>query len=250
MIVRSAEKSVSNTFAKPSWRRPATSLPVTGAPGLKPYSCPTATRTAGAVCTMTVFVASCRTLQTSATLLLPTIAPVGQTLAHWPQNVQEESASGIIEAVPTFAEKPRPLPVSAPTVWTLLHTVSQRRHMTHFDMSRTSAGDSSISSVFTAPLYLMSRMPNSCASFCSSQCWFFVHVRHVCGWSERRSSRTVRRALSARSEFVQTSTPSRETGVAQAGTRILRGPRMPVASTRHRRQDAGLFAVPHPTSGQ
>ena len=61
---------------------------------------------------------------------------------------------------------------------------------------------------------------------------------------------TVRRALSARREFVQTSMPSRVMGVAHAGARIFLGPRMPVASTRQRRHDAGLFSVPHPTSLQ
>ena len=59
----------------------------------------------------------------------------------------------------------------------------------------------------------------------------------------------MRRALRARCEFVQTSMLG-ATGVAQAGARILRGPRMPVASTRQRRQEAGLFGTPHPTSGQ
>ena len=66
---------------------------------------------------------------------------------------------------------------------------------------------------------------------------------------ERSSSRTVRRAFIARALFVQTSMLG-ATGVAQAGARILRGPRMPVASTRQRRQLAGLLATPHPTSGQ
>ena len=105
------------------------------------------------------------------------------------------------------------------------------------------AADLSTGNVFISPRNGISRTPNSAASF-------FAQVRHVCGWSERSSSRTVRRALRARFEFVHTSTPSRASGVAQAGTRILRGPRMPVASTRQRRQEAGLFAVPHPTSGQ
>ena len=67
MMVRSAEKSVSNTLSKPRRRRPATSLPVTGSPGLKPYSWPMATRTAGAVCTITVFVGSLIAFQTSFT---------------------------------------------------------------------------------------------------------------------------------------------------------------------------------------
>ena len=58
MIVRSAEKSVSNTLSKPSMRSAATSLPVTGSPGLKPNSWPIATRTAGAVWTTTVFFGS------------------------------------------------------------------------------------------------------------------------------------------------------------------------------------------------
>ena len=112
------------------------------------------------------------------------------------------------------------------------------------------AADLSTGNWFISPRNGISRTPNSAASFCSSHSWFFAQVRHVCGWSERSSSRTVRRALRARFEFVHTSTPSRASGVAQAGTRILRGPRMPVASTRQRRQEAGLFAVPHPTSGQ
>ena len=92
-------------------------------------------------------------------------------------------------------------------------------------------------------------MPNSAASFCSSHSWFLAQVRQFCGWSESSSSRTVRRAFIARALFVHTSMLG-ATGVAHAGARILRGPRMPVASTRQRRQDAGLLATPQPTSGQ
>ena len=109
--------------------------------------------------------------------------------------------------------------------------------------------ESSTSKWLTAPLNSMSRMPNSAASFCSSQSWFLAQVRQSWGWSESMSSRTVRRALRARWELVHTSTRSLVMGVAQAGTRMGRG-RMPVASTRQMRQLAGLLDTPHPTSLQ
>ena len=181
---------------------------------------------------------------------MPVMAPTGQALTHCPQNVQDVSASGIMLAVPTFAEKPRPTPVRVPTVWTLLQTVSQRRHMMHLERSRMMASlESSIGKWLTSPLNSMSLMPNSAASFWSSQSWFLGQVRQFFGWSESISSRTVRRALRARCELVQTSTRSLVIGVAQAGTSTGRG-RMPAASTRHMRQDAGLLETPQPRSLQ
>ena len=53
MMVRSAEKLVSNTLSKPSIRRAVTILPVTTAPASMPNSSPRPTRTEGATWTMT-----------------------------------------------------------------------------------------------------------------------------------------------------------------------------------------------------
>ena len=59
----------------------------------------------------------------------------------------------------------------------------------------------------------------------------------------------MRRALRARWEWVHTSTRSLVMGVAQAGTRMGLG-RIPVASTRQMRQEAGLLETPPPPSLQ
>ena len=65
MMVRSAAKSVSKTLSNPSMRRAVTIFPVLMEPGSSPNASPIATRTAGAVCTTTVFVGSLSARQTS-----------------------------------------------------------------------------------------------------------------------------------------------------------------------------------------
>ena len=66
---------------------------------------------------------------------------MGHTAAHWPQKVQTDSSRGFSKAGATTEEKPRFTPERAPTVWTSLHMVSQRRHMTHLSMSRSREGE-------------------------------------------------------------------------------------------------------------
>ena len=65
MMVRSAEKLVSNTFSKPSIFRAVTILPVTMAPLSRPNSSPRATRTEGATCTITCLEGSWMAADTS-----------------------------------------------------------------------------------------------------------------------------------------------------------------------------------------
>jgi len=63
-MVRSAAKSVSNTYLKPKRRKAAAIFPVTEVPASMPNSSPNAARTAGAVCTITVLVLSDKALIT------------------------------------------------------------------------------------------------------------------------------------------------------------------------------------------
>ena len=82
MMVRSADQLVSKTLSKPRRRRALTIWPVAMSPGLPPKGSLMATRTEGAVCTMTIFSGSRRACQARSVSLFMVMAPVGQTLRH------------------------------------------------------------------------------------------------------------------------------------------------------------------------
>ena len=92
-----------------------------------PNSSPKATRTAGAVCTTTFLVGSLMAAITFLMLSTNVRAPTGHTCTHWPQLTHELSPSFCSKAGATTDGKPRFTPLRAPTVWNLLHIVSQRR---------------------------------------------------------------------------------------------------------------------------
>ena len=143
IIVRSAAKSVSNTLSKPRVRNAETILPVTRVPGSIPNSSPRAARTAGAVCTITVFVGSERALITFPVSSNGVRAPVGHTATHCPQNVHGESIRSCSKAGATTDMNPRLIALSAPTDCTVLQIVSQRRHIIHLSISLLRAGETS-----------------------------------------------------------------------------------------------------------
>ena len=74
-----------------------------------------------------------------------------------------------MKAVQRTEVNPRPTTDRAPTVWTWLQTVSQRRQRMHFSMLRTTDGERSIIGLVVSPLYLASRMPRSLAMVCRLQ---------------------------------------------------------------------------------
>ena len=75
-----------------------------------------ATRIDGATWTTRCFLGFLISLKTLEVASTYTIAPVGQTATHWPQKVQDESASGRLKAGETMALKPRFRPPRVPTV--------------------------------------------------------------------------------------------------------------------------------------
>ena len=115
-MVRSAAKSVSKILSNPSERRAATILPVTRVPASRPNSSPRAARTAGAVCTITVFEGSARARSTLAVSSYGVSAPVGHTATHCPQKVQGESIRSCSKAGATTDINPLLTALSAPTV--------------------------------------------------------------------------------------------------------------------------------------
>ena len=68
------------------------------------------------------------------------MAPTGQTAAHWPHCTQTTSLRFVAKAGPITVAKPRFWGNRAPTSCISLQTVTQRRHLMHLPVSRTSAG--------------------------------------------------------------------------------------------------------------
>ena len=60
-----------------------------------------------------------------------TIAPVGQTAAHWPQPTQPDSAMGLPKAGETTIFAPRYAKSMAPTCCTSLHILTQSPQSMH-----------------------------------------------------------------------------------------------------------------------
>ena len=87
-----------------------------------------------------VFVGSSSAAQTSSIWSFSLMAPTGHTAAHWPHCTQATSARSDAKAGPMTVLNPRPCGKSAATPWIWPHTVTQRRHLMHLAVSRTSAG--------------------------------------------------------------------------------------------------------------
>ena len=210
-----------------------------------PNSSPRATRTAGATWTQ-VFTSGLAMSRRILPVLSTSVrAPVGHTATHWPHMTQLVSIRPLPKAVATTAGKPLSTAPMAPTLWYSWHTDSQRRHMMHLLASRTMEGEDSTAYWDCWPLKGISRMPRSAASAWSSHLPLLAHCRQSFGWSLSMSSRTVRRALSARNELVFT-TMSGMHSVIQAGARFRR----PTTSTTHTRQPPGWFLRARPSSSK
>ena len=95
---------------------------------------------AGAVCTITVLAGSSSAAHTSSMALRSVMAPTGQIAAHWPHCTQVTPSRSLANAGPITVAKPRPCGNSAPMPCTWLQTVTHRRHLMHFELSRTSPG--------------------------------------------------------------------------------------------------------------
>ncbi len=91
-MVRSAEKLVSKTLAKPSFLSALICCPCTQEPTGMPNSSPRATRVAGAVWTITILPGSASAASTLAMLKVSVIAAVGHHKLHWPQWMQMKSS--------------------------------------------------------------------------------------------------------------------------------------------------------------
>src|SRR3954451_16475535 len=143
MTVRSAAKEVSYTWSKPSALSAATILPVVISPGFMPKHSPRPTRTAGAICAITVFVLSAIRSHTASTSDLTVSAPVGQTLAHCPQFTHSTSPSCLPKAGVTATSCPRCAKSIAPMPWISAHILTQSPHRTHLLGSRTSEAEDS-----------------------------------------------------------------------------------------------------------
>ena len=100
-------------------------------PSPMPSSLPIATRTAGAICAVTFTPGSSSAAQTAAVSLFTTMAPVGQTAAHWPQPTQGDSDIGVSKAVEMVILAPRWAKSMAPTFCTSLHMRTQSPQRMH-----------------------------------------------------------------------------------------------------------------------
>ena len=89
--------------------------------------------------------------QTSSIWSRSVMAPTGQTAAHWPHCTQTDVVE-VLRRRPgrSRVSKPRSWGNRPPTCWISLHTVTQRRHLMHLPVSRTSAGV--LSSIIVAGL--------------------------------------------------------------------------------------------------
>ena len=107
MMVRSAEKEVSKTALKPILRMAAVITPLTSVPGGRPNSSASDTEMDGACWTTTYLSLSARASMTGWMSSFSVRAPVGQTLMHWPQLMQEETLRLESKAQPMKESEPR-----------------------------------------------------------------------------------------------------------------------------------------------
>ena len=92
-------------------------------------------RTLGAVCTTTWRVGSSSAAHTFSVSSRSTRAAVGQTVMHWPQPMQVESASLPSKAQAMWVLKPRSTTLITPTPWFSAQVEMQRRQMMHLELS-------------------------------------------------------------------------------------------------------------------
>ena len=116
------------------------------ASGARPNSSPQEVRTAGATCTMTVFLGSAMAASTRSVSSRSRSAPVGQWVMHWPHAAQSTVEMGFLPRTPTEACVERLVRSQTPTPWTFSQTWTHRRHFTHFSLSRQSGKAGSHSS--------------------------------------------------------------------------------------------------------
>ena len=84
--------------------------------------------------------------------------------------------------------KPRFCAAMAPTCWMLRHTVTQRRHSTHLEVSRVMAGDTSTWRGGCSPERRQEVTPRRSPRACSSQLWLRPQERQSLEWLESISS--------------------------------------------------------------
>ena len=217
--VRSAPVEVSKTSLKPMRRSAATMRPIAFSPPPMPNSSPIATRTAGAIWTETRAFLSSSAFQTFAVSFLTTIAPVGQTAAHWPQPTQLLSAIGMSKTVLIVIFEPRRAKSIAPTLCISLHILTQSPQRMHLLWSRDMQSDESSRRGSAAPFgkrtpSMLKRIARSW-SLHLPLLWQVVQSRQ---WSASSSSSIILRYLRSRSVFVHISMPSFG-GVEQAASR-------------------------------
>ena len=196
-----------------------------------PSSFPSATRTAGAICTETRVSFSSSAFHTFALSFLITIAPVGQTAAHWPQPTQTLSLMGMSNTVLMVIFEPRPAKSIAPTRCISLHILTQSPQRMHLFWSRVMQREDSSRRGVSAPFGKRTpSMLKRIASSCSLHLPLLPQVVQSRQWSASSSSRIILRYLRRRSVFVQISMPSLG-GVEQAASRPPH-----LFSTMHMRQ--------------
>ena len=240
IMVRSAPKSVSKTFAKPRRRSAAAIFPVTLVPIGRPNSSPSAARTAGAGCTTTCLVPSANASQTSAITSFSVSAPTGQAVMHCPQLMQAIWPSFMLKGLSMEVLKPRITGPITPTFCTLAQAPTQRRHRMHLLLLRTMLSEllsTSYSLRAPAKRSLFST-PSSLHRVCSSQFSLRTQVRHFLSWLLRMSSRFIRRASRTAGVLVFTTMPG-VTGSTQAACRV----RPPQSTTQIRQLAVSLMSL-------
>ncbi len=136
IMVRSAEKSVSNTYSKPTRRSAQARRSTVASSRGMPSSSPQALRTAGAICTSTILSGSAMASNTVSVSSRSRRAPVGQCVMHWPHATQSVLPIGARPRVPTAVCVARLVRSQIPKPCTLSHTLMQRMHLMHLSLSR------------------------------------------------------------------------------------------------------------------
>ena len=139
MVVMSAPKLVSYTSSAPMIFRAGTILSMMLTPAGMPKSSPSATRTAGAICTTTRFWGSWSARHAVPIWSLTVIAPVVQTAAHWPQPTHFVSSSFRSKAGMTCSSLPRKAKFRMPCPCSSSHTRTQSPQRMHLLGSRNTA---------------------------------------------------------------------------------------------------------------
>ena len=210
MVVKSAAKVVSYTSSTPMSFRAVTSLSRAFTPAGRPKASPTATRTAGAICTTTRLDGSWMARQARPIWFFTVMAPVGHTAAHWPQLTHLVWASFRSKAGMTWALLPRNAKFRMPMPCISSHTRTQSPHRMHLLGSRSTAGEESSNSWGSrVSAKRTRRTPNCWARSCRWHWPLFSQVVHSQLWEASSSSRIIRRCFSRRPLLVRMRIPSR-----------------------------------------